>query len=279
MGHLTISCPFKAEKYYEGRTRANAVQIERDGLYHAKRSLDPVIKEKRSEQARDLVEASPLNPAAIGKSRKQAKARHCEATTKKNRSKDEEEQKEAKRQYDLKRYSNPAVREKARARYRETKRKARLNDSKENGDYYPSVRLERRIEAKRQHDAKRQRDPAGTERPNDTKILSDEAIGLKARNRKDDEERYDDDDNDNDNDNDHSELVKTRMPKRESGADLDEELDRLQKTDLGLAEAIIGFHRGLTTVLETGHDHDKLQDFGESGPSSLSELSRTNSEP
>lgn len=276
MGHLTISCPFKAGRYYEEKTRANAVQIERRGLYHGKRSLDPAIKEERSEQARDLMEARPLDPAAIGKSREQAKANHCEATKKKTRRKHEEERdgdyqenrlKEAKRQYDLKRYSNPAVREKARARYRETKRKARLNDNKEDSDYYPSVRLERRIEAKCQHDAKRQRDPALTERRKDTKILSHEALGLKARNHKNDEERYDDDD---------SEPVKTRMPKRESRADLDEELDRLQETDLGLAEAIIGFHRGLTTVLETSH-HDKLQDFGKSGSSSLSELSSTDS--
>lgn len=275
MGHLTISCPFKAGRYYEGKTRANAVQIERRGLYHAKRSLDPAIKEERSEQARDLMEARPLDPAAIGKSSEQAKANHCGATKKKTRRKHEEErdgdyqetrQKEAKRQYDLKRYSNPAVREKARARYRETKRKARLNDNKEDSDYYPSVRLERRIEAKCQDDAKRQRDFALTERRKDTKILSPEALGLKARNHKNDEERYDDD----------SEPVKTRMPRRESRADLDEELDRLQETDLGLAEAIIGFHRGLTTVLETSH-HDKLQDFGKSGSSSLSELSSTDS--
>ena len=278
MGHRTISCPFKVESYYGGKTGANAVQIERPGLYHAKRSLDPAIKEERSEQARDLMEARPLDPAAIEKSREQAKVSHCEATKKKTGHKHEEErdsdyqekrQKEAKRQYDLKRYSNPAVREKARARYLETKRKARLNDNKEDSNYYPSVRLERRIEAKRQHDAKRQRDPAVTERCEDTKILSHEALGLMARNHKDDEERYDDD-----KDDDDSEPVKTRMPKRESGADLDEELDRLQETDLGLAEAIIGFHRGLTTVLESSH-HDKLQDFGSS---SLSEVSSTDSE-
>lgn len=281
MGHVTTSCPFKAESYYEGKTGANAVQLERPGLYHAKKSLDPAVKEERSEQAQDLMEARPLAPAAIGKSREQPKASHCEATEKKTRRKHEEErdsdyqekrQKEAKRQYDLKRYSNPAVREKARARYRETKRMARLSDNKEDSDYYPSVRLKRCREAKRQRDAMRQLDLAVTERRKDTKVLSREALGLKARNHENDEERYDDE-----NDDDDSEPVKTRMPKRQSRAGLDEELDRLQKTDMGLAEAIIEFHRGLTTVLESSH-HDKLQDFGESGSSSLSEVSSTDSE-
>lgn len=115
----------------------------------------------------------------------------------------EKRQKEAKRQYDLKRYANPVVREKARARYREAmKAKARLKKNEESGQGDPSLGLGRPTEAKRQYNAKRER-------------------------------------------------VKTPIPKREPRADLGEELDRLKETDLGLAEAIIGFHRGLMKVLES----------------------------
>lgn len=279
MGHLARSCPLKAGRYYDGKTRASAVQIERRDLYHAKRSLDPAIKGKRREQARDLAEVRRLNPAAIEKSREQASARHCGAMKTKTRRKHEEEKdggdesvrqkKEAKRQYDLERYANPAVREKARARHREAaKRKAGLNHNKGDGDYHPSARLESRIEAKRQYDANRQHDPAVMERRKVTKGLRHEAVKLKARNLEDDEERYDDDND--------SEAVKTRISKRASRAGLDEELDRLRELDLGLAEAIIGFHRRLTTVLKTSHDdHDKQQGFDDSGSSSLSELSST----
>lgn len=273
MGHLSSSCPLKARRYYEGKTRANAVLVKRRGPYHTKRSPDAPIKGRGGEEARDRAKASCLDPAWIRKSREQASALQYEAKKENARLKHEEEkdgdcgsvqkkerQKEARRQYDLKRYANPAVREKARARYREAaKAKARLKGNEESDHDDPSFRLGRPIEAKRQHNAKRQRDPAARERRKERKRLRHEVIEPKAGNFQDDEEKYDED-----NENDDSEPVKRQTTKRKSRANLSDELDRLKETDLGLAEAIIGFHRGLTTVLQSSHGRDQLQDFCES---------------
>lgn len=228
-----------------------------------KRSPDAVIKGKGGEEARDRAEAICLDPAWIRKSREQASALRCEAKKENARLKHgeekdggcgsvqkEERQKEARRQYDLKRYANPAVREKARARYREAaKAKARLKSNEECDHDDPSFRLGRPKEAKRQHKAKRQRDPAARERRKERKRLRHEVIEPKAGNFQDDEGKY----NDEDNENDGSVPVKRQITKRESRSDLGDELDRLKKTDLGLAEAIIGFHRGLATVLQSSH--------------------------
>lgn len=264
MGHLSSSCPLKARRYYEGKkTRANAALAKSRGPYHTKRSPDAVIKGKGGEEARDRAEAICLDPAWIRKSREQASALRWEAKKENARLKHgeekdggcgsvqkEERQREARRQYDLKRYANPAVREKARARYREAaKAKAGLKGNEENDHDNPAFRLGRPIEAKRQHKAKRQRDPAARERRKERKRLRHEVIEPKAGNFQDDEGKY----NDEHNENDGSEPVKRQITKRESRSDLGDELDRLKKTDLGLAEAIIGFHRGLTTVLQSSH--------------------------
>lgn len=217
------------------------------------------------EEARDRAEVRYLDPAWIRKSGEQARARCCEAMKEKARLKHEAEkrQKKAKRQYDLKRYANPAVREKARARYREgAKAKARLKGNEERDHDDPSCRLGGPMGAERQYSAKRHRDPAARERREERKRLHHEAIESKVGNHQYDEAKYDDDDDDNENCD--SESVKTPIPKRESRARLGDELDRLKGTDLGLVEAIIGFHRGLTKFLETSHGRDQLQDFCES---------------
>lgn len=290
MGHLTSSCPFKAGRYSEGKTRANADQIKRRGPYHTKRSLDAAIKGKGGKKAKDPAEARRLDPAWIRKSREHARALDFEAKKAKARLKYEAEkdgdcgslqhekrQKEAKRQYDLKRYANPAVREKVRARYREAaKAKDRLKSKEESNHDDPSFRMGRPIDAKRQQNAKRQRDPAAKERRGERKRLRHEAIEPIAEGFQDDEAKYDDDD---DNEKDDSEPAKTPIPTRESRADLGDELDRLKETDIGLAEAIIGFHRRLETVLETRHGRDQRKDLGESRIISLSELSSTDAEP
>lgn len=279
MSHLTSSCPLKAGRYYEGKTCANAVQIKRRGPYHTKRSLDAVIKGIGGEEARDRAEARYLDSAWIRKSGEQARARRCEAMKENARLKHEAEkrQKEAKRQYDLKRYANPAVREKARARYREVaKAKARLEENEERDHDDPSCRLGGIMGAERQYNAKRHRDPTARERRKERKRIRHEAIEPKAGNHQDDEAKCDDDDDDNENYD--SEPVKTPIPKRESRARLGDELDRLKGTDLALAEAIIGFHHGLTKLLETSHGRDQLQEFCESRTSSLSELSSTDVE-
>lgn len=275
MGHLSNSCPLKARRYYEGKTRANAVLAKRRGPYHTKRSPDAVIKGKGREEARDRAEAICLDPAWMRKSREQASALQCEAKKDNARLKHEEEkdgdcgsvqkeerQKEARRQYNLKRYANPAVREKARARYREAaKAKATLKGNEEESNHDdPSFRLGRPLEARRQHNAKRQRDPAARERRKERKRVRYEVIEPKAGDFQNDEGKY----NDEDNENDDSEPVKRQLTKRESRSDLGDELNRLKKTDLGLAEAIIGFHRGLTTVLQSSHGRDQLQGFRES---------------
>lgn len=168
MRHLSSSCPLKARRYYKGKTRANAVLVKRRGPYHTKRSLNAVTKRKGGEEARDRAEAICLDPPWIRKSREQARALQCEAKKKENaRLKHKEEkdgdcgsvqegefQKEARRQYGLKRYANPAVREKARTRYREaTKAKARPKGTEESDHDDPPFRLGRPIEAKRQQNA------------------------------------------------------------------------------------------------------------------------------
>lgn len=265
MGHLTSSCPLKARRYYEGKACTNAVLVKRRGPYHTKRSPDAVIKGKGGEEARDRAEAICLDPAWIRKSKEQASALQCEAKKENARLKHEEEkdgdcgsvlkeerQNEARRQYDLKRNANPAWREKVRARYREAaKATARLKGNEESDHDDPCFGLGRPIEAKRQYNAKRQRDPAVRERRKERKRLRHEVIEPKAGNFQDDEEKYDED-----NENDDSELVKRQITKRESRADLGDELDRLKETDLGLAEAVIGFHRGFTTFLQSSHGRD-----------------------
>lgn len=261
MGHLSSSCPLKARRYYEGKRRANAVLVKRRGPYHTKRSPDAVTKGKGGEEARHRAEAICLDPPWIRKNSEQASALQCEAKKENARLKHEEKkegdcgsvqegelQKEARRQYGLKRYASPAVREKASHRYREaTKTKARPTGTEESDHDDPSFRLGRPIEAKRQQNARRQRDPAAMEkRRKERKRLGHELIEPKAGNFQDDEEKY----NDEDNENDYSEPVKRPIPERDSRSDLGDELDRLKETDLGLAEAIICFHRRLTTVLQ-----------------------------
>lgn len=262
MGHLSSSCPIKARRYYKGKTCANAVLVKRRGPYHTKRTLDAVTKGKGGEEAGYRAEAICLDPPWIRKSRERARALQCEAKKNENarlKHKGEKDgdcgsvqeggfQKEARRQYGLKRYASLSVREKARTRYREaTKAKARHKGTEESDHDDPPFRLGRPIEAKRQQNAKRQRDPPAMERRKERKRLRHELIEPKAGNFQHDEEKY----NDEDNENDDSETpVKRPIAERESRTDLGDELDRLKESDLGLAEAIIRFHRGLTIFLQ-----------------------------